>query len=123
MPVQPEQSLPTSDAGTFAVSPVKLPGNFVNHNADAVSRLMQSIDQPSSGPPVASSAPNGAQWSVNSVAASIRCESEKNFLAMAKLGLAKSLSFALLVRRSGTAEFDQRRLAFGCPDPGDRRRV
>jgi len=109
MPVKPEQTLPPSDAETFAVSPVKLLGDFATHNADTMSRLMQSIDCPPSGPQSASAELTGGELSGNSVpetsaaARSIRGEAEESFLATAKLGLATSLFFALRSKHPPTA--------------------
>ena len=109
MPVKPKLTLSPSDAETFAVSPVKLLGDFATHNADAVSRLMQSIDQPSFGPQSASADQQFGKSSGNSVpqssaaARTIRRETEENYLATAKLGLATSLFFALRSKHPPTA--------------------
>jgi len=136
MPVKPEQTLPPSGGETIAVSPVKLLGDFATHNADAVSRLMQSIDQPSFGPLSSSAEPAGGELSggsaaKNSAAArSIRREAEENHLATAKLGLATSLFFALRSKHPPTASHCLR-VALSCSawirsldlSPVDRERI
>lgn len=101
MSVEPKQTFPSSDTDTQGVRSARMLGDHASRNADAVSRMVQALDQPTGvGKPVLESDVEKQQ---SAAASSIRREAEENCLATAKLGLATSLFFALRSKHPPTA--------------------
>lgn len=121
MPVDPNDTLPPLDNYNSEGLSTRMLCEHATRNADAVSRLVLAMDQPTSDEPLAAprsvvpqtrlpnagglpaSVTPASQSQSSAATRSIRREAEENCLATAKLGLATSLFFALRSKHPPTA--------------------
>lgn len=103
MPIEPKQTPQSSNTNTPAGWSAQILGDKATRNAEAVSRMVEALVQPPASQVNDATGPSVPAPQRSAAAHSLRREAEQNCLAMAKLGVATSLFFALRSKHPPTA--------------------